>query len=840
MNFQDNIQAFENEIRAHGWDPGPIRVDGRWHAFDTAKRKDKAGRYRAFSSGDFVAGCIWDWKSGLIATWNSGNGTGSGLSEAERKKIDAAIEQSKEDAKRRAQYAQGRAKHFWDKAKPADPNHPYLIKKGVQPHSIRQLKKALVIPAMTLEKKIKSIQFIKENGDKKFLADGKITGNFFWIKGDDTLCLCEGFATGASIFEATGHTVLIAFNAGNLADVAKKIKAKHPSRLLIICGDNDQFTLGRNGEPWNPGHEKALTAAWQHNCRVAIPDFTDLETEPTDFNDLHQLEGIEVLKAQIEAAKLPQKWLLEECEEDKGAAFRSVHLDGLKQFKRRDLPGYRNLRHKLKGLHVGIVALDEAMGAKGEGGGDEKVPVNPEESAAAEIVTKQLINVYAFDKKTEKWLQYLEGFWSDTQRQDIKEFVSKIMRDSDFFPAPYRNFYFNGVAQLLRNHLPFNPKEEDRHLLPFKNGVLNIITKTLKPNDPSYGFTWQLPYEYNPIADCQPIIDWLYEMAGKKPDLVNLLRAFLCAVLFGWTELHRFLELVGPGGTGKSTFIWLAEQMIGAVNAITSELKYLEKNRFETASIYMKRLVLITDAERYGGEVSTLKSLTGGDPLRYEEKYVQSKNSFHPKAMVIIAANEPIQSKDYTSGLQRRRIPVYFKNQISLEKQRDLKKEFSPYIPGLMNWVLAMDHEAVVSILKARGSGAQMADFKENLLATNPIAEWLHENVIYDPEHELKTYVGTANKIKDDIELLFFEFEDSKLYPNYAKFCGTRQIHPVALKRFRGLLTDLIEGQLRLKGIEDRKDNKGRYFSGIQLRDEKDDDRVSPVDAALMRDEGEV
>ena len=217
------------------------------------------------------------------------------------------------------------------------------------------------------------------------------------------------------------------------------------------------------------------------------------------------------------------------------------------------------------------------MAANGEGGGPGEGSGNPEESAAAEIVTKQLINIYAFDKKTEKWLQYLEGFWSDTQRQDIKEFVSKIMRDSDSFPEPYKNFYFNGVAQLLRNHLPFTRKEENRNLLPFKNGVLDITNKTLKLNDPGYGFTWQLPYEYTPHSDCQPITDWLKEMAGKSEDLVELLRAFLYAILFGLTELHRFLELVGPGGTGKSTFIWLAEQMIGAVNAITSELKYLEK-----------------------------------------------------------------------------------------------------------------------------------------------------------------------------------------------------------------------------------------------------------------------
>ena len=554
-----------------------------------------------------------------------------------------------------------------------------------------------------------------------------------------------------------------------------------------------------------------------------------------------QLEGNETVRAQIEAAKLPQEWLLEECEDDKGAAFRAEHIEGLQAFKQRDLPGYRNLRHKLKKLDIGISALEESIASAGGGTGNDSD--NPEESAAAEIITGQLINIYAFDKKSEKWLQYSEGFWSDTQKQDIREYVSKIMRDSDSFPEPYRNSYFNGVTQLLRNHLPFTPKDEDRNLLPFKNGVLNISTKTLEPNDPGFGFTWQLPYEYTPQADCQPITDWLYEMTGKKADLVKLLRAFLYAILFGLTELHRFLELIGPGGTGKSTFIWLSEQMIGAVNAITSELKFLEKNRFETASIYRKRLVLITDAERYAGEVSTLKALTGGDSLRYEEKYVQSKNSFQPQAMLILAANEAIQSKDYTSGLQRRRITISFKNQIPLEMQRDLKVEFSPYIPGLINWVLDMDRDEAVSILKARGSEAQLSDFKENLLATNPIADWLHENTVFKPGCETKTYVGVANKIRDEQEMLYFEDEDEKLYPNYAKFCGVRQLHPVGLKRFRDLLTDLIDSQLHLKGIKITKNNQGRYFSGIQLRGGKEvnrEEHLSPVDAALTRDEGEV
>ena len=262
MAYIENLKRFEGIFHDHGWNPGHIWVDGKWHPFDTVKQGDKAGRYRAFSSGDFVAGCIWDWKSGLITTWNSGNGSGDGLSDAEMKILNEKIERSKKDAGRRTKKAVVRAKHFWNKAKPADPEHSYLAKKGVQPNGIRQFKKTLLVPVLSIEKELRSIQFISNDGSKRFLKDGKISGNFYWIKGDDTLCLCEGFATGASIYEATGYTVLIAFNAGNLAEVAKKIKAKYQNRPLIICGDNDDFTTKPDGTPWNPGREKALAAAW--------------------------------------------------------------------------------------------------------------------------------------------------------------------------------------------------------------------------------------------------------------------------------------------------------------------------------------------------------------------------------------------------------------------------------------------------------------------------------------------------------------------------------------------------------------------------------------------------
>ena len=837
-----NITNFQNDMATKGLTPGKIIADGKIHRFPISdKRRDQNGWYVFYP--ETGAGAYGDWRQGNKYTWSAASK--STMTESQRQAFSARMEKAQEQMKQAKSQARKnaaqKADKLWNKARPADPKHPYLIKKGVKPNdSIRQIGLTLVVPVKSLDDALTSLQFIFSNGTKRFLSGGQISGCFYWIKGDKGMVLfCEGWATAQSLSDATGCSVIIAFNAGNLQVVAEKLRTKIKKRI-IICGDNDEWTFKQDGTPWNPGREKALSTAWELNSRVAVPRFQSTEKKPTDFNDLASQEGFDIVKAQVEAAKLPKDFLLEECQNDKGAAFRPEHLQGLRQLRKRDFATFQTLRNDLKKLQIGVTALDDAMAGKAGGGSAEQAGENPEESVAAEIISGPLTNVYAFDKRSENWFRYNEGLWLEAYKQDIRETVSRLMRDSAFFPESYKNSYFNGILQLLRNHLIFGSEPKNKGLLPFKNGVLDIATKTLKSIGPRYGFTWQLPYKYDPEAKCQKILDWFNEMTGGSEDLVLLLRAFLHAVLLGYVDLHRFLELIGPGGSGKSTFIWLAEQLVGAANTITSEIRYLEQNRFETASLYLKRLVLITDAERYAGEVSVLKALTGGDTLRYEEKYKQSRNSFQPEAMVIIAANQEIQSRDFTSGLQRRRITVYFRNQIPQEKQRDLKTEFTPYIPGLMNWVLDMDRDEVFSILKSRRSEVQNKDFMESLLATNPIAEWLNDNVVYEPSTEQKVYVGIATRIPNNSG---FENENSKLYPNYAKFCVTHNYRPVSLKRFRSLLMDLIQSQLLLNDIKDEKDQKGRHLTMIRLRDRESDDYktvYSPVYAAFMRDEGEI
>ena len=159
----------------------------------------------------------------------------------------------------------------------------------------------LVIPARDTKGKIQSIQHIVGNGKKRFLKDGVIQGHYHTIgKLTDILYIVEGYATGASVHEATGCGVVVAFDAGNLLPVAKAIREKYPDHELVFAGDDDAWTDG------NPGKVKAQEAAAAVSAKWVIPQFKDTSSKPTDFNDLRQLEGLDAVREQLANAREPE------------------------------------------------------------------------------------------------------------------------------------------------------------------------------------------------------------------------------------------------------------------------------------------------------------------------------------------------------------------------------------------------------------------------------------------------------------------------------------------------------------------------------------------------------
>ncbi|EAZ90075.1 phage/plasmid primase, P4 family [Crocosphaera chwakensis] len=369
-------------------------------------------------------------------------------------------------------------------------------------------------------------------------------------------------------------------------------------------------------------------------------------------------------------------------------------------------------------------------------------------------------------------------------------------------------------------------------IIPFRNGVLDIARKELLPHSPTNYFTWSLPYDYNPLATGEPIKQWLLEMMQGDESLVELIRAYLHGVVTGRADWQKFLELIGPGGTGKSTLIRLAIALVGFSNCHVTTLKRLETSKFETANIKDKRLVLVTDAERYTGDVTTLKALTGEDSLPYEKKMQQATGGFKPDCLVIIAGNEHIKTADYTSGLQRRRITVGMKRKISEENQKNLIKhdnqgnisgEFVPYIPGFLNWVLEMESESASECIKNAHKRCVKLTLEriESMVENNPIAAWLNENIIYDPDSY--THVGKAIASKENDEV--YIGASKWLYPNYCAFCEGIKVNPISLNRFSTLLLDLCNHQLNLGDVTKDRNRNGVFIQGLKIRDHLDDDK---------------
>ena len=239
-----------------------------------------------------------------------------------------AQEKQRAEAERIAQAhakAEKTAYGIWQNASPADPKHAYAQNKGLElseaaMNVIRQNeyngKKQLIIPLYS-DKKLVNVQTIDEDGNKKFLNGGQKQGAYTIIgdfkQNQKGIILAEGFATAASVHEATGKPVVVAFDAGNLKAVSEK--------LLNVLPENVPVYFAADQDPSQTGLHKAQAAAevWGERAQILLPEFSPAQIQqyqqekgadkvPTDFNDLHKLAGIDAVRERfgLEMAREPE------------------------------------------------------------------------------------------------------------------------------------------------------------------------------------------------------------------------------------------------------------------------------------------------------------------------------------------------------------------------------------------------------------------------------------------------------------------------------------------------------------------------------------------------------
>ena len=194
----------------------------------------------------------------------------------------------------------------WDAASDTGAS-PYLARKGVQAHGLRFAPDGcLLVPLRDAAGDLLNLQRIAperpaEGTDKLFLKGGRKSGLWHWCgdpAGAGVLLIAEGYATAASVHQATGRPVAVAFDAGNLAHVAKALRQQYRAALLVLCGDDDAATEARTGT--NTGRVKAEAAARTVRGLAVFPE--GLPDGGSDFNDMHQAQGLEAVGACIDAA----------------------------------------------------------------------------------------------------------------------------------------------------------------------------------------------------------------------------------------------------------------------------------------------------------------------------------------------------------------------------------------------------------------------------------------------------------------------------------------------------------------------------------------------------------
>jgi putative DNA primase/helicase len=182
----------------------------------------------------------------------------------------------------------------WEQASPATNNCRYLLTKQVKSHGLRYQQNAILVPVMDIDGAVHGFQKVWPDGSKRFAKGTDKYGNFFLIGNqNDTILIAEGYATAATLYEVTGHAAVVAFDAGNLLPAAVTIRGRYPNAIIVVCADNDQWTDG------NPGLSAAIKASRTIRGLLAIPDFANSTSKPTDFNDLYCLEGAGSVRLQV-------------------------------------------------------------------------------------------------------------------------------------------------------------------------------------------------------------------------------------------------------------------------------------------------------------------------------------------------------------------------------------------------------------------------------------------------------------------------------------------------------------------------------------------------------------
>ncbi|HBR0819174.1 TPA: primase-helicase zinc-binding domain-containing protein [Klebsiella pneumoniae] len=276
----------------------------------------------------------------------------------------------------------------------------------------------------------------------------------------------------------------------------------------------------------------------------------------------------------------------------------------------------------------------------------------------------------AVDANGQLLSRYENGIWKNIPAATFSRNVADLFQR---LRAPFSSGKIASVVETLKLIIP-QQDTPARRLIGFRNGVLDTQSGLFSPHSKSHWLRTLCDVDFTPPVEGETLEThapnfwrWLDRAAGKNPQKRDVILAALFMVLANRYDWQLFLEVTGPGGSGKSILAEIATLLAGEDNATSADIDTLEDPR-KRASLIGFSLIRLPDQEKWSGDGAGLKAITGGDAVSVDPKY-QNPYSTHIPAVILAVNNNPMRFTDRSGGVSRRRVIIHFPEQIAPEER---------------------------------------------------------------------------------------------------------------------------------------------------------------------------
>jgi len=285
----------------------------------------------------------------------------------------------------------------------------------------------------------------------------------------------------------------------------------------------------------------------------------------------------------------------------------------------------------------------------------------------------------AVDPNGQLLSRYEAGAWKVISPADFARDVAGLFQR---LRAPFSSGKIASVVETLKLIIP-QQEAPARRLIGFRNGVLDTATGMFSPHHKSHWLRTLCEVDFTPPVEGETLEThaphfwrWLDRAAGYREEKRDIILAALFMVLANRYDWQLFLEVTGPGGSGKSILAEIATMLAGEDNATSATIETLESPR-ERAALIGFSLIRLPDQEKWSGDGAGLKAITGGDAVSVDPKY-RDAYSTHIPAVILAVNNNPMRFTDRSGGVSRRRVILHFPEQIApAERDPQLKDKIA-------------------------------------------------------------------------------------------------------------------------------------------------------------------